>query len=155
MSASGGLGSLSRANRGGPSGVDEAALGLGHVRSARIRRRPLVPSWVLKVIMAITGVLFALFVLVHMIGNLKVFTGASPSTHTPTGCAPFYNRFCRTKDCCLLSAIAQKNPIAPMKNGIIPMMVGPSSPKLAAKGRVPVTTKTETKVIRGIQTLLT
>lgn len=55
----------------------------------------------------------------------------------------------------LLSAIAQKNPIAPMKNGIIPMMVGPSSPKLAAKGRVPVTTKTETKVIRGIQTLLT
>lgn len=76
MSSSGGLGSLSRANRGGPSGVDGAALGLGHVRSTRIRRRPLVPSWVLKVIMAITGVLFALFVLVHMIGNLKVFTGA-------------------------------------------------------------------------------
>ena len=54
----------------------------------------------------------------------------------------------------LLSAMAQKNPIAPMTKGIIPMMVGPSSPKLAAEGRVPVTTKTETKVIRGIQTLL-
>lgn len=52
------------------------ALALGHVRSARLRRQPKVPSWALKVVMAITGVVFALFVLVHMIGNLKVFTGA-------------------------------------------------------------------------------
>ena len=61
---------------GTPSGADEAALALGHVRSARVRRQPKVPSWALKVIMAITGVLFTLFVSVHMIGNLKVFTGA-------------------------------------------------------------------------------
>ena len=57
-------------------GADEAALALGHVRSGRVRKQPKVPSWALKVIMAITGVVFALFVLVHMIGNLKVFTGA-------------------------------------------------------------------------------
>lgn len=35
-----------------------------------------MPSWALKVVMAVTGTLFALFVFVHMIGNLKVFTGA-------------------------------------------------------------------------------
>ena len=52
------------------------ALALGSVRSSRVRPRPRVPSWVLKVVMAVTGVVFAVFVLVHMIGNLKVFTGA-------------------------------------------------------------------------------
>ena len=57
-------------------GADGAALALGQVRSGRVRERPRVPNWALKVIMAITGVVFALFVLVHMIGNLKVFTGA-------------------------------------------------------------------------------
>ncbi|MDO5736482.1 MAG: succinate dehydrogenase cytochrome b subunit [Propionibacteriaceae bacterium] len=57
-------------------GADEAALSMGHVRSGRVRKKPLVASWVLKVIMAMTGTVFALFVLVHMIGNLKVFTGA-------------------------------------------------------------------------------
>ncbi|MGV8847422.1 succinate dehydrogenase cytochrome b subunit [Tessaracoccus sp.] len=52
------------------------ALARGSVRSHRMRRQPRVPSWVLKVIMAVTGVVFALFVTVHMIGNLKVFTGS-------------------------------------------------------------------------------
>ncbi len=52
------------------------ALALGSIRPARLRQRPTFPSWVLKVVMAVTGVVFALFVGVHMIGNLKVFTGA-------------------------------------------------------------------------------
>ncbi len=56
--------------------TDEAALALGHVRTGRVRKQPRVPSWALKVVMAVTGVIFTLFVLVHMIGNLKVFTGA-------------------------------------------------------------------------------
>ena len=34
-------------------------------------------SVTLKLVMAITGVVFALFVLAHMIGNLKVYTGAA------------------------------------------------------------------------------
>lgn len=34
-------------------------------------------SVTLKLIMAATGIVFALFVLVHMIGNLKVYTGAA------------------------------------------------------------------------------
>ena len=33
-------------------------------------------SVTLKLVMAVTGIVFALFVLVHMIGNLKVYTGA-------------------------------------------------------------------------------
>ncbi|MCK0438416.1 succinate dehydrogenase cytochrome b subunit [Gordonia alkaliphila] len=41
------------------------------------RRRAPRPSTVtLKVTMALTGTVFALYVLVHMIGNLKVYTGA-------------------------------------------------------------------------------
>ena len=34
-------------------------------------------SSTLKLVMALTGIVFAAFVLVHMIGNLKVYTGAS------------------------------------------------------------------------------
>jgi len=57
-------------------GADLRALAIGGVRARRVRRQPRVPSWGLKVVMAVTGCVFALFVLVHMIGNLKVFTGA-------------------------------------------------------------------------------
>jgi succinate dehydrogenase cytochrome b subunit len=34
-------------------------------------------SVTLKIVMAVTGIVFALYVLVHMIGNLKVYTGAA------------------------------------------------------------------------------
>lgn len=40
------------------------------------RRRPRPSNVALKLTMALTGTVFALFVLVHMIGNLKVYTGA-------------------------------------------------------------------------------
>jgi len=40
-------------------------------------RAPAVSSFWVKVVMAVTGVVFAAFVLVHMLGNLKVFAGAS------------------------------------------------------------------------------
>lgn len=57
-------------------GTDHAALERGHITSKPIRSRPKLPSWALKVAMAVTGTIFALFVLVHMIGNLKVYSGA-------------------------------------------------------------------------------
>ncbi|WP_234407203.1 succinate dehydrogenase cytochrome b subunit [Microterricola viridarii] len=38
-------------------------------------RRPLLSNFALKIIMAVTGLVFAGFVLVHMIGNLKVYQG--------------------------------------------------------------------------------
>lgn len=66
------------------STVDAAdAADAGH----EVRRRPAHPhgNWqlsrspssvTLKLVMALTGIVFALFVTVHMIGNLKVYTGA-------------------------------------------------------------------------------
>ena len=45
-------------------------------RASRHRRRHLVPSWVLKTTMAVTGVLWVAFVAIHLFGNLKVFQGA-------------------------------------------------------------------------------
>lgn len=38
-------------------------------------RKALFPSWALKVAMAVTGLIWVLFVLVHLYGNLKVFLG--------------------------------------------------------------------------------
>ena len=40
----------------------------------QLRRQP--SSVTLKLVMALTGIVFALFVTVHMVGNLKVYTGA-------------------------------------------------------------------------------
>ncbi|WP_166788224.1 hypothetical protein [Cryobacterium glaciale] len=39
-------------------------------------RRPLLSNFVCKTVMAVTGLIFSAFVLVHMFGNLKVFLGA-------------------------------------------------------------------------------
>lgn len=46
-------------------------------RRAPVRRAPALPTWVAKAIMAVTGLVLAAFVVVHMIGNLKVFSGAA------------------------------------------------------------------------------
>lgn len=47
----------------------------GTTPRAHLRKKPLYPSWLAKFIMAITGWIFSLFLLVHMIGNLKMFRG--------------------------------------------------------------------------------
>ncbi|WP_053961809.1 succinate dehydrogenase cytochrome b subunit [Lawsonella clevelandensis] len=47
----------------------------GTTNRAHLRKKPFYPSWVAKFIMAITGWIFSLFLLVHMIGNLKMFRG--------------------------------------------------------------------------------
>lgn len=39
-------------------------------------RPPGFPTWAAKTVMAVTGLVFTAFVVVHMIGNLKVFSGA-------------------------------------------------------------------------------
>lgn len=44
--------------------------------STRVRRGPRLSSATLKVAMAVTGSVFLAYVLVHMVGNLKVFLGA-------------------------------------------------------------------------------
>ena len=57
--------------------VPEAAQPVGDALPPRRRRR--TPVWasqrVLKATMAITGTIMALFVVVHMVGNLKVLAG--------------------------------------------------------------------------------
>ena len=55
---------------------DREAVAHGHITNEPIRQKPGVPSWVLKLIMAVTGLLFALFVVGHMDGNLKLYLPA-------------------------------------------------------------------------------
>lgn len=51
------------------------AIAHGKINVEPLREQPKFPSWAWKLVMAVTGVLFGLFVLVHMVGNLKIFTG--------------------------------------------------------------------------------
>ncbi len=51
------------------------ALSHGKINIDPLRQQPKVPSWALKLIMAVTGIIFGGFVLVHMIGNMKIFAG--------------------------------------------------------------------------------
>lgn len=55
---------------------DREAIAHGHITNEPIRQQPGTPSWVLKLIMAVTGLLFALFVVGHMAGNLKLYMPA-------------------------------------------------------------------------------
>lgn len=55
---------------------DRDAIVHGKITTKPLRDKPGFPSWAMKLTMAITGVIFALFVLVHMLGNLKVYMGA-------------------------------------------------------------------------------
>ncbi|MFC3849269.1 succinate dehydrogenase cytochrome b subunit [Corynebacterium hansenii] len=51
------------------------AIAHGKITFEPLRERPKFPSWALKLIMAVTGLLFGLYVIVHMVGNLKIFMG--------------------------------------------------------------------------------
>lgn len=53
--------------------VDRSAIAHGKITEKPLREKPKVPSWALKLTMAITGIIFALFVVVHMVGNLKIY----------------------------------------------------------------------------------
>lgn len=43
---------------------------------ARLREQPRFPTLAAKLVMSLTGLVFTAFVVVHMVGNLKVYTGA-------------------------------------------------------------------------------
>lgn len=55
---------------------DLEALAHGRITNEALRAKPGVPSWALKLVMAVTGLLFALFVVGHMAGNLKLYLPA-------------------------------------------------------------------------------
>ncbi|GAB3944601.1 succinate dehydrogenase cytochrome b subunit [Corynebacterium tapiri] len=56
--------------------VDRESIRHGKITEQPLRQRPAYPTWAIKLVMAITGLIFALFVLVHMVGNLKIFLPA-------------------------------------------------------------------------------
>lgn len=53
---------------------DREAIAHGHITNEPLRAKPGVPTWALKLIMAVTGLFFALFVVGHMAGNLKIYS---------------------------------------------------------------------------------
>ncbi|MDO5099728.1 MAG: succinate dehydrogenase cytochrome b subunit [Corynebacterium sp.] len=53
--------------------IDRDAIAHGKITEKPLRERPKYPTWALKLTMAITGLIFAGFVVFHMVGNLKVF----------------------------------------------------------------------------------
>ena len=55
---------------------DREALAHGRITNETSRPKPGIPSWALKLTMAITGLFFALFVVGHMAGNLKLYLPA-------------------------------------------------------------------------------
>ena len=55
---------------------DQEAIAHGRISEKPLRDKPSIPSWVLKLTMAVTGLLFTLFVIGHMAGNLKLYLPA-------------------------------------------------------------------------------
>lgn len=53
--------------------TDREAIRHGKITEKPLRERPGFPTWAVKLTMAITGLIFGLFLLVHMVGNLKIF----------------------------------------------------------------------------------
>lgn len=53
--------------------ADRDAIVHGKITEKPLRERPSYPTWAIKLVMAITGLIFGLYVLVHMVGNLKIF----------------------------------------------------------------------------------
>ncbi|MGP6174771.1 succinate dehydrogenase cytochrome b subunit [Corynebacterium sp. A21] len=73
--------------------ADRDAIAHGKITEKPLRERPKYPTWALKLTMAITGLLFGLYVLVHMIGNMKVFMSPYPDGGHPLDT---YGEFLRT-----------------------------------------------------------
>ena len=73
--------------------ADREAIRHGKITEAPLRQRPSYPTWAVKLTMAVTGLVFALFVFGHMVGNLKIFMPLHAN-----GVAPIdeYGEFLRT-----------------------------------------------------------
>lgn len=56
--------------------ADREAIAHGNITHKPLRERPSFPTWAIKLTMAVTGLIFGLYVLVHMVGNLKLYAPA-------------------------------------------------------------------------------
>lgn len=76
---------------------DREAIRHGKITTEALRERPAYPTWAMKLTMAITGLIFGGFVLVHMIGNLKIFMPdyAADSAHPGEAQVDVYGEFLR------------------------------------------------------------
>ena len=63
--------------------ADREAIRHGKITEKPLRERPSYPTWALKLTMAITGLIFGLFVLGHMVGNLKIFMPLDANGEAP------------------------------------------------------------------------
>lgn len=72
---------------------DREALTHGKITEKPLRKRPLYPTWAIKLTMAVTGLLFGMFAMVHMVGNMKIFL---PDHEDGTPAIDTYGKFFRT-----------------------------------------------------------
>ncbi|AIG63573.1 succinate dehydrogenase [Corynebacterium atypicum] len=76
---------------------DREAIRHGKITEEPLRGKRAVPSWALKLGMAITGLIFCAFVVVHMVGNLKLYLPAHEDAHGVVRPAlDIYGEFFRT-----------------------------------------------------------
>lgn len=62
---------------------DREAIAHGHITNEPLRSKPVISTWVIKLGMAVTGLLFALFVVGHMAGNMKLYAATHPNGEEP------------------------------------------------------------------------
>lgn len=72
--------------------ADRDAIAHGVITEKPLRERPSYPTWAIKLVMAITGLIFGLYVLVHMVGNLKIYM----PDHNGIAAINEYGEFLRT-----------------------------------------------------------
>ncbi|MFC5089075.1 succinate dehydrogenase cytochrome b subunit [Corynebacterium aquatimens] len=72
--------------------VDRESLRHGKITEKPLREKPGFPTWAIKLCMAVTGLIFFLFVLGHMVGNLKLFM----PDHAGVPALDAYGEFLRT-----------------------------------------------------------
>ncbi len=68
-------------SNGAPTSAPRSVVGGPTAGSGPNRRPPRLPLWVAKLAMAVSGIIWGLFVLVHTVGNLKAYTGAESFNH--------------------------------------------------------------------------
>lgn len=52
------------------------AVGTSTRTSGQVRPAPTTPTWLLKTVMAVSGIIWAAFAVIHLYGNLKIYLGA-------------------------------------------------------------------------------
>ncbi len=72
--------------------ADRDAIVHGKITERPLRTLPSYPTWAIKLTMAVTGLIFGLYVLVHMVGNLKLYM----PDHGGVAALDEYGEFLRT-----------------------------------------------------------